>query len=332
MLADDVRSNAGMRVIFFGTSSFAVPTLERLVKDGHAIVLCVTRPDRRQGRGLALEPSPVKAAALRLGVPLDQPERLRADSFAPLHPDVGVTAAFGALLRQDVLDVPTHGVFGVHPSLLPAYRGAAPVAWAILNGETTTGVTIYRLNEALDAGDVLSRQHAAIEPDEDAEALTKRLAAIGAKQLVAGLEALAAGRATFERQDDSQATVAPKLTKGQGRIDWQTSAETIVRVIRATAPWPGATTQWQGSPLKIWSASVASDRAPATTMPGTIIHVSAEGVAVATGTSTVLIREIQPAGRRRMSVKEFIAGHPVHVGEHFGGAGGGRQGAGEKNH
>lgn len=307
-----------MRVIFFGTSAFAVPSLETLVTHGHAIVTCVTRPDRPQGRGLAMEPSPVKQAALKLGVTLSQPERLHAALFEPLHPDVGVAAAFGQLIGRDLLAIPLHGILGVHPSLLPAYRGAAPVAWAILNGETTTGVTIFRLSERLDAGDVISRAPVTIDAEDTAETLTARLATFGAQQLLTSLNALASGLARVEPQDESQATVAPKLTKAQGSIDWRAPAEAIVRLIRATVPWPGAVTAWQGELLKIVSASAGTEAMPPTAVPGTILRVAAEGLAVSTGKGSVVIREVQPAGRRRMSVREFIAGHAVQVGEQLG--------------
>jgi methionyl-tRNA formyltransferase len=304
-----------MRVIFFGTSAFAVPSLETLVTHGHAVVTCVTRPDRPRGRGLILEPSPVKQAALRLGVPLSQPERLRAALLELLHPDVGVAAAFGQLIRRDLLAVPLHGILGVHPSLLPAYRGAAPVAWAILNGETTTGVTIFRLSERLDAGDVISRTPVTIDPADTTEALTARLAACGAQQVLAALQDLASGRARFEPQDESQATFAPKLTKAQGAIDWRAPAEAVVRVIRATIPWPGATTELRGTPLKIWSASLGEAATPPGVVPGTILRVAAKGLTVSTGKGTVVIREVQPPGRRRMTIREFLAGHPIPAGE-----------------
>ena len=307
-----------MRVIFFGTSAFAVPSLEALHAHGHAVVMCVTQPDRPRGRGLALEPSPVKRAALRLETPLSQPEHLNAGLFGALHPDVGVVAAYGELIRRDVLALPMHGMLGVHPALLPAYRGAAPVAWAILNGETTTGVTIFKLNERLDAGSILIRQPVAIEPDEPADALTERLARHGASALLVALEALAAGRATCELQDESQATFAPKLTKVQGQVDWRAPADAIARLVRAMSPWPGATTTYGGKPLKLWKASLEV-AAPQGLAPGTVVHIGADGMTVAAGQGAVVIREVQPPGRRRMSVKEFLAGHPVSVGDKFGG-------------
>ena len=311
-----------MRIIFFGTAEFAVPSLERLASaaSGQTVVMCVTQPDRPQGRGLGVEPSPVKRTAERLGLPLLQPARLQAALFETLQPEVGVVAAYGRLIPGDLLALPPQGMLGVHPSLLPKYRGAAPVAWAILSGETTTGVTIFRLNERLDAGEMLSQQPVALEAGEDAEALTNRLARLGAEELLRTLETMAAGQVRVRAQDESQASVAPKLTKAQGQIDWRQSAEVIDRLVRATIPWPGAATTWRGGALKIWSAGVGERVAHTTAAPGTVIDETSEALVVATGQGTLIIKEVQPAGKRRMLVKEFLAGHPIQVGEKFGNA------------
>ena len=306
-----------MRVIFFGTSAFAVPSVERLVREGHTILCCVTQPDRPQGRGRVLAPSPVKQAAARLKLPLSQPLRPLAEPLALLQPEVGVVAAYGQLIRRELLALPRHGMLGVHPSLLPAYRGAAPVAWALLNGETTTGVTIFRLNEALDAGKILSQRAVAIDPQENAETLTERLARLGAEELSRTLQALAAGNVRGQPQDPSRASEAPKLTKAQGRIDWQAPAETIVRLVRATVPWPGATTQWRGMSLKILSASSHEPLGPLPSA-GRVLQAAPEGIIVAAGQGAVVLREVQPAGRRRMSAGEFLAGHPIRIGEQLG--------------
>lgn len=309
-----------MRVIFFGTSAFAVPSLEQLVAHQHTVVRCVTQPDRPQGRGLACEPSPVKQAAIKLGLPVSQPERVRLEVFDSLPIDVGVVAAYGQLIPREVLQQPPHGMLGVHPSLLPKYRGAAPVAWALLNGETMTGVTIFRLNERLDAGEVIVQESVAIEPTEHAETLTNRLARIGAQQLVQALELLQTARAIVTPQEESQASFAPKVTKAQGRIDWHQPAAVIARLIRATVPWPGATTAWKGEALKVWSVSLPETSTTVSgSAPGTIVHVGSDGVRVAAGTGALCLHEVQAAGRRRMTIKEFLAGHPMRVGERFGG-------------
>ena len=307
-----------MRVIFLGTGEFALPCLEQLVANRHHIVMCVTPPERPQGRGLSREPSPVKRAAVRLGLPLLQPQRLEARLFAGLRPEVGVVAAYGQLIRRDLLALPAHGMVGVHPSLLPKYRGAAPVAWALLNGEARSGVTIFRLNERLDAGEMISQQVIPIEPQEDAQALTERLARLGAQELVRALESMAAGRVTFTPQDDAQASFAPKLTKAQGRIDWSQSASAIERLVRALVPWPGATVDWGGEPLKVWKASVGAAESSPHPTPGTVVRVRAEAVSVATGEGILDLKDVQPAGRRRMRIQEFLAGHPIRIGERLG--------------
>ena len=307
-----------MRVIFFGTSEFAVPSLEQLLAHRHEVVLCVTQPDRPQGRGLAPAPSPVKRAAIRLGLPLAQPERPQRALVEALTPDVGVAAAYGELIGRDLLERPRHRMLGVHPSLLPKYRGAAPVAWAILNGETATGVTIFQLDARLDAGEVLAQRTLQIDPGETAEALTKRLSRLGADALIETLELLAAGRLRATPQEEASATLAPKLTKAQGRIAWEAPAEQIARLIRATIPWPGASTTWRNTPLKIWSASAVADQA-GEAKPGTVLEASGDTLTIAAGRGMLEIRELQPTGKRRMTAKEFLLGHRIKVGEKLGG-------------
>ncbi|MBI4342479.1 MAG: methionyl-tRNA formyltransferase [Candidatus Omnitrophica bacterium] len=304
-----------MRVVFFGTAEFAVPSLEALASGGHAIVRCVTQPDRPRGRGLRLEPSPVKQAALRLNIPLAQPERLSVSAVEDVQAQAGVAVAYGQLIRRDVLAHPAHGVLGIHPSLLPKYRGAAPVAWALLNGDTVTGMTIFRLNERLDAGEMVVQERVAIEPHEPADALTRRLAGLGAQCLLRALELIERGTAVSTPQDEAQATLAPKLTKAQGRIDWNAPAETIERIVRATIPWPGASTAWRGDTVKIWSAAAgcAGTQAP----PGTVVAMDGGLLAVSTGQGVLQIAELQPSGGRRMTVKQFLAGHPIKEGERF---------------
>jgi len=306
-----------MHVIFFGTSAFAVPSLTTLIEQGHDVAWCITQPDRPSGRGLIQEPSPVKHEALRLRLPLVQPERLEAGLIEQLSSaDIGVVAAYGQIIPRELLTVMRHGMLGVHPSFLPAYRGAAPVAWAILNGETATGMTIFRLNDRLDAGDLLVAKRVPIEPQETTETLTDRLAHLGAEALVEALEQIAAGHATFTPQDESKATFAPKLTKAQGRIDWAQPAEAIARLVRAAIPWPGATTQWQGRSLEICAANALNE--PSRAGPGVVVRVTGDAVAVATGKGCLAVTEIQLAGRRRMRVREFLAGHPMRVGERLG--------------
>ncbi len=307
-----------MRVIFFGTSAFAVPSLERLVAGGHAVVLCVTQPDKPKGRGLNVEASPVKQAALKLNVPLAQPERLKRESLGPVQADIGVVAAYGQLIRRDVLDLPAQGILGVHPSLLPRHRGAAPVAWALLNGDPLTGVTIFRLNERLDAGPMLRVQAYPVHETDTTETLTERLALFGADQLILTLSDIAEGVAKDAPQDDSAATLAPKLTKEQSRIQWKKDAPTIARQVRALWPWPGATTELGDTRLKIASAEALPVNAAGA--PGTVLQAAAAGLDVAAGSGVVRIRELQPAGKRCMSAAAFLAGHPVAPGTCLGGS------------
>ena len=290
-----------------------MPSLERLAAR-QQVTLCVTQPDKPQGRGLKLEPSPVKVAARRLGVPLRQLERLDRAVVEESGVELGVAVAYGMLIPREVLAAPRHGLLGVHPSLLPKYRGAAPVAWAILNGETMTGVTVFRLNERLDAGEILVQETVRIEPEEDAQALAERLAHLGADALMRAVDMIDTGRVAFRPQDDTAAIMAPKLTKAQGRVEWAAPAETLARLIRALVPWPGATTEWHGQSVKLWAASATAGPAAA---PGTVVSVGPEAIVVATGQGLLAIRALQPAGRRRMAVQEFLAGHHVNVGDRF---------------
>jgi len=306
-----------VRLVFFGTATFAVPSLEAAAAR-HRVSLCVTRPDRPRGRGRSPGPSPVKEAALRMGLSVAQPERLEVGALGSERPEAGIVAAYGRLIPPELLRLPRHGMLGVHPSLLPRYRGAAPVAWAILNGEATTGVSIFRLSEELDAGEIITQRSVAIEPGEDALALSDRLAHLGAATLLEALEAVEAGRADATPQQASQASLAPKLTKAQGRINWVLPAAMIERLVRAAVPWPGAVTEWQGRALKIWQVSVGEAPAPRGAAPGTIVRVEADALTVAAGEGTVTVSEVQPEGRRRMSATAFLAGHPVGAGERFG--------------
>ncbi|MBI3088512.1 MAG: methionyl-tRNA formyltransferase [Candidatus Omnitrophica bacterium] len=307
-----------MRVLFMGTARFAVPSLEQLVAQGHEVVRCVTQPERPQGRGLKPLPSPVKSAAQRLQVPVEEPDALRdaVTAFQECHPDVGVVISYGQLIPPALLQLPVHGMLGLHPSLLPKYRGASPIAWAILRGEAETGATVFRLNERLDAGELLGRRAVPIEPRDTTPQLSERLARLGAALLLEGLGQLAAGTAQFTPQDERLATYAPKLTKADGRIEWAKDAVAIDRLVRALTPWPGAYTTWQGRLLKVWQAVPDGD---GTGRPGEVLATSADGVAVATGQGRLRLQDIQLAGRRRMSAQEFLAGHPIHIGERLGG-------------
>lgn len=305
-----------MKAIFFGTSSFAVPSLQALAQQ-HTVVLCITQPDQPKGRGLQIEASPVKQEALRLGIALQQSARLTAADIASVSADVGVVASYGQLIRREVMDKLPCGILGVHPSLLPKYRGAAPVAWALMQGEVAAGVTIFRINEALDAGDILLKEETPIRPQENAGQLTDRLARLAAEVLVRAMASLDSKQAVFTPQDAAKASFAPKLTKSQGRIDWHKPADEIDCLIRAVVPWPGAVTSWQGKPLKVWAARVADDK-PAPATAGRITAVREAGIRVATGHGIIELLQLQLSGKRCMSVKEFLAGHKIEAGELLG--------------
>ena len=306
-----------MKIAFFGTPAFAVPSLEQLVAAGEEIVTVVTQPDRRRGRGQRLRPSPLKTAALALGIPVLQPGRASDPGFAAAlaasAPELGVVAAYGQMLPDTILDTPRRGTINVHASLLPRYRGAAPVHRAIIAGERETGVTMIRLVRAMDAGPMLARAVRPIEDDETSEVVDRSLAGIGAGLLVATVRAIAAGRSTEQPQDHALATLAPRLTKEDGRLDWTQSARAIHNRVRGLHPWPHAFSFLDGSRYLILRTEVESSRGPDPgPSPGSILEAHGDRLRVVCGEGTVLaIHELQPEGRRRLFTRAFLAGHPV---------------------
>jgi methionyl-tRNA formyltransferase len=308
-----------MRIVLFGTSAFAVPVLKAVAASGHDIVRCISQPDRPQGRGLKPQPSPVKLAAQRVGCPCEEPADLRetGEALRQLRPDAGVVVAYGRLIPRELFTVPRLGMLGVHPSLLPRYRGASPMAWAILRGESVTGVTTFRLDDRLDAGDIAMQVTEPIQSHDTSATLSQRLAARGGDLLVETLTGLERGAVTFRLQDEQLATYARKLSKEDGRVDWTRAAVELDRLIRAMVPWPGSSTTWRGESLKLWSVTTGND-SMASGSPGQILAVDREGIVVATGAGQVIVRELQLAGARRMSVREFLAGHDLRPGETLG--------------
>jgi methionyl-tRNA formyltransferase len=321
-----------MRIAFFGTPFFAVPTLDRLLASRHSIVGVVTQPDRPRDRGQHVTASPVKAAALAHGVPVLQPDRLKAPdvlgAFAAWSADLGVVAAYGKILPEELLRVPRLGLINVHASLLPRWRGAAPVERAVIAGDTTTGVTIMRIVRQLDAGPTFASVTRAIAPDETAEQVERDLATLGADLLVEVVEQLADGRARETPQDDTRATYAPRLTKEEGLVDWSEPAVAIHNKVRGLHPWPHAfsflhgarhiilrtsTGPHEGAALPDSGATVAIDPTP-----GTVVAASGDQLAVSTGGGgAIRIVEIQPEGRRAMDARRFLSGHRVEVGARF---------------
>jgi len=291
-----------------GSPAFAVPTLRRVLADGHAVALVVTQPDRPAGRGYALRPPPVKVLAMERGLPALQPDGLKdgavRGALAAARPEVIVVVAFGQFLPRAVRELAPLGCVNVHASLLPRYRGAAPVNWALIQGETETGVSIMRVEAAIDAGPVLLQRRVPIGADEDAGSLHDRLAEEGARALAEGLELLAGGRAVWEPQDESRATHAPKITDVECRLALPAAPRALVNRVRGLAPSPGAYLALRDQRLKILRAAVRPGEAPA----GAILEIADQALVMGTGAGAVALLEVQPEGRRRMTGAEFARG------------------------
>jgi methionyl-tRNA formyltransferase len=311
-----------LRVVFFGTPAFAVPTLAALLASGHQVVGVVTQPDKPRGRGQKISDAPVKALAIERGLPVLQPDRLKRDAFEPafvaLAADLGVVAAYGKILPEWLLNAPRLGMVNVHASLLPKYRGAAPVHRAVMNGDTETGVTIMRVVKALDAGPMMARIVRPIGPDESTDVVERDLAAMGAQLLTTVVDDLAVGPVQEVPQDDAQATYAPRLTKEEGLLDFTLPAEAIHNRIRGLRPWPTTFTFFRGRRLVVHHAR--RSRVPADGVePGICIQAGAEGITIACGDGRAIdVLHLQPEGRRPMSAREYLAGHGVLAGQRFG--------------
>lgn len=307
----------GLRLAFFGTPDAAVPSLERLADTGHDIALVITQPDRPKGRGYEPAPSPVKRAALARGLPVSEPLKIRqpefVDTLRGLGLEVMVVVAYGKIIPQTIIDIPPLGIVNVHFSLLPAYRGAAPVEWAVANGETRTGVTTMRIDAGLDTGDILLQREVEIGPEETAAELSRRLASMGADLLVETLEGLRTGAVTPRPQDHSRATYAPMLTREDGRIDWSWPALKIHNRVRGFQPWPGAYCLFRGRLLHIWKTRPTPETVSGP--PGTL-HPQRRRLLVACGEETALeLLELQLEGRKRLPVEAFLAGQRIVEGE-----------------
>jgi len=304
-----------LRIVFFGTPEFAVPTLDALLKSACEVVGVVTQPDRPRGRGHRTTASPVKTAALAAGKAVLQPPSVKDTAFlselSALVPDLGIVAAYGQILTERALTIPRLGMINVHASILPRYRGAAPVHRAVINGETETGVTIMRVVKALDAGPMLATARRPIATDETSDDVERDLAEIGARLLLATIPGLSEGVAEVS-QDDSAATYAPRLTKDDGRIDWSWPAERIHNLIRGLHPWPHAATFFGSQRFILHRSKPVRD--PVRAVPGTILEALGDRLLVAAGAGQVEILEIQPEGKRPMSVREFLAGHALTAG------------------
>ncbi|MBI2342749.1 MAG: methionyl-tRNA formyltransferase [Deltaproteobacteria bacterium] len=308
-----------MRLLFIGTADFATATLQALQASSHTIAAVVTQPDRPAGRGQRLRPSPIAATAAAMGIPVLKPESLKPpvilETLRSHATECIVVAAYGMMIPPPLLTLPPHGCVNLHPSLLPKYRGAAPIQHALLNGETLTGVTTIVLVEAMDAGDILLQEKVPIAPGETAPALTDRLARLGASLVVRTLDGLEARQITPRPQDGRAATFAPLLAKDDGRIDWHRPAHQIINQIRALQPWPSAFTRLHGRRLQIFRGEIPEDRrVPPGSTPGTVIAVT-RSIHIVTGDGRLCLTELQLEGKRRMVSEELLRGYPVAVGE-----------------
>jgi methionyl-tRNA formyltransferase len=303
-----------------GSPEFAVPTLEALLRT-QDVVAVVTQPDKPTGRGQALQPPPVKEAALRAGVAVLQPERLGGDrgaaaraELAALAPELIVVAAYGKILPRAVLDIPPRGCINVHGSLLPRYRGAAPIQWAVIRGERETGITIMRMDEGMDTGDMLLKRSVPITDEDTAGTLEAKLAPLGAELLVEALQRLEEGTLAGEPQDPALATLAPRLTKDHGRVDFTRPAREVRDLVRGVDPWPGAFTLLRGERLALFAPRLVSGGGA----PGTVLGADRDGLLVACGEGAVGLRELQLPGRKRLPAAAFLAGRPLPPGTVLG--------------
>ena len=318
-----------MRVVFMGTPDFAVPTLQHLIDSDFSVVGVVCQPDRPSGRGKKIQFGPVKTLALTQGIPVFQPEKMKAPEFLETlrswNPDVIVVAAFGRILPQIILDLPPKGCLNVHASLLPKYRGAAPIQWAVINGESETGVTIMMMDAGLDTGAILEQVVMPIVEEDTAGDVAGRMAEVGGEVLVSTLTRWRDGTIQPQEQNESQSTLAPILKKEDGLLDWSQSAITLANRIRGLSPWPGAYTFMQGERWGIWHVQVAEhdgdfalsaeSNYPAA---GTIIGLDKQSIHVQTGHGVLRLLEIQPANKKRMTVAQYVAGHHMTVGMQYG--------------
>lgn len=305
-----------MRSLFMGTPDFAVPSLEALVAAGHEVVGVFSQPDKPKNRGMKLQPTPVKCCAQAHGLAVFQPTKLRdgtaLETIVQLAPDLIVVAAYGRILPQEILSYPRLGCINVHSSLLPKYRGAAPIHWAILNGEQETGVTIMHMALALDAGDIIAQRATPIDPDETVETLHDRLARLGAELLVETVEHLADDTATRTPQEESQVTLAPMLSRALSPMDWSRPARALHDQVRGLLPWPAAVTELGGVRCKILATTVLEETTEKA--PGSVVTADKTGLKIACGEGTLLrIDRLQADGGKRLAAADYLRGHPIPV-------------------
>ena len=305
-----------MRIVFMGTPDFSVPALEALVKGGHQVIAAVTQPDKPKGRGKAVLMTPVKEKALEMGIPVYQPVKVREPEFvktlADLAPDVIVVVAFGQILPKSILEIPRYGCVNIHASLLPKYRGAAPIQWAVIDGEKETGATTMFMNEGLDTGDMLEKEVVPLDPKETGGSLHDKLSAVGGRLILSTLKGLEDGTLKGTPQTDEGSCYAKMLKKSLGDIDWTMGGAAIERLIRGLNPWPSAYTSLHGKTLKIWDADV-TDREYGVE-PGTVAEVSKDQLIIQTGKGSLSVRSLQLEGKKRMDIQDFLRGYSLEKG------------------
>ncbi len=297
-----------LRIVFMGTPQFACPTLQMLIDRGENVIAAVTQPDRPKGRGQQLQPPPVKELAQRHDIHVIQPLKVRAAEtvaeIQALQPDLIVVVAFGQILPKALLDIPRLGCINIHASLLPRYRGAAPLNWCIINGENETGITTMMMDVGLDTGDMLLKKTTTITPEDDAVSLHDRLSLLGAETMAATLDLLKEGKLAPEKQDDSCSCYAPMLKKELGEINWNAATDTIINLVRGITPWPGAYTKSDGKTIKIHKVRAASGSGA----PGEVLRADKDGIETATADGSIIIEELQLEGKKRLKAAEFLAG------------------------
>ena len=322
-----------MRIVFMGTPDFSVPALKALVEAGHQVIAVVTQPDKPKGRGKEVQMTPVKIQAMEYGIPVYQPAKVREASFVEvlkgLEADVYVVIAFGQILPKAVLELPKYGCINIHASLLPKYRGAAPIQWCVIDGERETGITTMMMDVGLDTGDMLEKAVIPIEEEETGGSLHDKLSMAGGDLILSTLKKLEEGTLVRTPQTDEGTCYAKMLTKSLGDIDWNQGAVSIERLIRGLNPWPSAYTMWNGKTIKIWAADVIAGREAADflsesgvpaetgTAPGTVVCSDKRGLVVSTGGGLLSIRELQMEGKKRMDTPAFLRGYPIPAGDVF---------------
>lgn len=302
-----------MRIVYMGTPDFSVPALSALVEAGHEVVAVVTQPDKPKGRGKEILMTPVKEKALEYGIPVYQPVKARNPEFVQvlkdLEPDVIVVAAFGQILSKEILDIPRLGCVNIHASLLPKYRGAAPIQYAVIDGERISGITTMMMAEGIDTGDILDQETIALDPKETGGSLHERLSEVGAKLILKTLKKLEDGSAVRRAQDETKATHVGMIKKSMGDIDWSMDAASIERLIRGLNPWPSAYTNWGGRVLKLWDADVAEGQYNG--VCGQVVEASKDRLVIKTGKGGLVVKELQLQGKKRMDTAAFLRGYAI---------------------